>query len=188
MTTATPSPIDSLHDASLPMRHAPTEYLHPAGERGFDFFHGQWIGSSSRMLKPLSGENQWETFEGFCDCRPVLGGIGNVEEFRTPHRPGFVGMALRLFDPQEGCWRIYWMDNRSKQRVEEPVAGRFVGNAGVFECNEDYEGRPIMVRFIWSRLDTPTPRWEQAFSADGGRSWETNWITDFRRATAGDAQ
>jgi hypothetical protein len=31
-------------------------------------------------------------------------------------------------------------------------------------------------------VDTPTPRWEQAFSEDGGETWETNWVMDFARA------
>ena len=38
---------------------------------------------------------------------------------------------------------------------------------------------PIRVRFIWSGVTTPTPRWEQAFSDDGGETWETNWVMDF---------
>jgi hypothetical protein len=46
-------------------------------------------------------------------------------------------------------------------------------------------GRPILVRFTWSRVMTRTPRWEQSFSADGGETWERNWIMDFTRAGAG---
>ena len=43
------------------------------------------------------------------------------------------------------------------------------------------EGRPIRVRFLWSRITDTSARWEQAFSLDGGGSWETNWIMDFTR-------
>ena len=48
-----------------------------------------------------------------------------------------------------------------------------------------FEGRPITVRFTWSGIDTPEPRWEQAFSDDGGRTWETNWIMQFTCAEDG---
>lgn len=181
MTTAVPI---SLADASLPARHA-QPYVHPADEHGFDFFFGHWVGSNRRMLAPLSGKDEWETFKGSCFCQPILGGLGNQEEFVTAHRPGYVGMALRLFDRDEACWRIYWLDNRTLTRVEEPVKGRFVGSMGIFECEEDYHGRRIHVRYTWSRLDTPNPRWEQAFSIDDGTSREINWTADFHRADGG---
>ena len=38
------------------------------------------------------------------------------------------------------------------------------------------------MRFDWSGVTTPTPRWEQSFSADGGKNWEANWVMDFVRA------
>jgi hypothetical protein len=40
----------------------------------------------------------------------------------------------------------------------------------------------VLVRFLWSGVTTPTPRWEQAFSTDNGQAWETNWVMDFTRA------
>jgi hypothetical protein len=55
------------------------------------------------------------------------------------------------------------------------VVGSFSGDVGVFECDDSFEGRPIRVRYTWSNVATPTPRWEQAFSEDGGTTWETNW-------------
>jgi hypothetical protein len=62
------------------------------------------------------------------------------------------------------------------------VLGSFDGDTGIFEGEDTFEGRPIRVRFVWSGVDTATPRWEQAFSADGGKTWETNWIMEFTRA------
>jgi len=61
------------------------------------------------------------------------------------------------------------------------VVGSFDGNVGTFEGEDVHAGRPILVRYTWSRVDTPSPRWEQAFSEDGGQTWETNWINDFTR-------
>ena len=37
------------------------------------------------------------------------------------------------------------------------------------------------MRFTWSGVTTKTPRWEQAFSDDGGETWETNFVTEFTR-------
>ena len=64
--------------------------------------------------------------------------------------------------------------------------GGFDGDIGMFEGDDTFEGRPILVRFSWSGVTTPTPRWEQAFSDDGGQSWETNWVMEF--TPAGDAR
>ena len=62
------------------------------------------------------------------------------------------------------------------------MIGSFANGVGIFECDDTFEGRPIRVRYTWSRTHTPTPRWEQAFSDDGGDTWETNHVTDFSRA------
>jgi len=47
---------------------------------------------------------------------------------------------------------------------------------------DSFDGKPILVRFTWSGVTTPTPRWEQAFSAHGGGTWEPNWVMEFTRA------
>ncbi len=39
-------------------------------------------------------------------------------------------------------------------------------------------------RFLWLYIKPNSCRWEQAFSADGGKTWETNWIMDFQRTDA----
>jgi hypothetical protein len=66
--------------------------------------------------------------------------------------------------------------------LDPPVFGSFENGLGIFEGEDTFEGRPIRVRFTWSRVATPAPRWEQSFSADGGESWELNWVMDFMRA------
>ena len=63
--------------------------------------------------------------------------------------------------------------------------GTFDGDVGTFEGEDVFKGRPILVRFTWSGVTTETPRWEQAFSDDGGKTWETNWVMDFARAEDG---
>ena len=94
-------------------------------------------------------------------------------------------MSFRFFDPDTGSWSIYWADSRRPGLLDPPVIGSFSDGVGVFEGDDTFEGRPIRVRFIWSGVETPTPRWEQAFSDDGGRAWETNWVMEFTPAGDG---
>jgi hypothetical protein len=65
--------------------------------------------------------------------------------------------------------------------LEPPVRGGFVDGTGTFLADETIDGKPVRVRFLWSRITSTTCRWEQAFSADGGLTWETNWVMDFTR-------
>jgi hypothetical protein len=55
---------------------------------------------------------------------------------------------------------------------------------GVFYADDRLDGRAIQVRFIWRPNPGGHPRWEQAFSDDGGNTWETNWTMDFHRKVA----
>lgn len=149
------------------------------GARDFDFLTGNWIVQNRRLTHRLQACSTWESFSATSRCQPILGGAGNQDEFRSAHRPGFIGMSLRLFDPQSRQWSIYWVDNHSVV-LQPPVVGEFNGDCGSFYGDDVFDGEAIRVRFVWSRIHSPNPRWEQAFSSDGGHSWETNWIMDFQ--------
>ena len=112
----------------------------------------------------------------------VLRNSKNEDEFRTDYDGGFIGMSFRFFDPETKLWSIYWADTRRCGVLDLPVFGSFSGDVGVFEGDDTFNGRPIRVRFSWSGVTTPTPRWEQAFSDDGGETWETNWVMEFTPA------
>ena len=147
----------------------------------FDFWFGSWDVRNRWLRRRLAGSDGWEEFDATVVARPLLDGVGNEDEFRTDHAGGFIGMSFRFFDPERGRWSIYWADSRRPGELDAPVFGGFSGDVGVFEGEDIFRGRPILVRFTWSGVTTPTPRWEQAFSDDGGRTWETNWIMDFGR-------
>ena len=147
----------------------------------FDFWPGEWAIRNRRLRERLAGSDDWEEFDATVVARPILDGLGNEDEFRTDHDGGFVGMSFRFFDPVARQWSIYWADSRRPGLLDPPVVGSFDGDVGVFEGEDVLRGRPILVRFTWSRVTTETPRWEQAFSDDGGRTWETNWVMDFAR-------
>ena len=154
-----------------------------AGAHDFDFWMGSWKVHNRRLRERLKGSTTWDEFEATSVTRPLLRGVGNEDEFRTDFAGGFVGMSFRFFDRATQKWAIYWADSR-RGVLEPPVYGSFADGQGVFLGTDTLEGRPIQVRFIWSRLKTPTPRWEQAFSEDGGQTWETNWVMDMTRDVA----
>lgn len=149
--------------------------------RDFDFWLGGWKVRNRRLRERLAGSDEWDEFEATATARPILDGLGNEDEFRTDWNGGFVGMSFRFFHPTTGLWAIYWADSRRSGLLDPPVIGAFDGDVGIFEGQDTFQGRPIVVRYTWSGVTTPTPRWEQAFSADGGETWETNWVMDFTR-------
>ena len=151
----------------------------------FDFWFGSWDVRNRWLRRRLAGSDDWEEFDATVVARPLLDGVGNEDEFRTDHAGGFIGMSFRFFDPERRRWSIYWADSRRPGELDPPVFGTFSGDVGVFDGEDVNRGRPILVRFTWSGITTPTPRWEQAFSDDGGRTWETNWVMDFTRAGEG---
>lgn len=146
----------------------------------FDFLHGQWTSRQRRLVKILASTDEWYEFDATLDCQVLLDGTGVFDVLRAPER-GMEGVTLRLYSPEERVWRIWWASKTSGGHLDEPVVGRFEGNVGTFECDDTWEGRPIRVRYRWSEVDTAHPRWEQAFSPDGGETWEVNWVANFMK-------
>jgi hypothetical protein len=159
-----------------------TDTAHAVGTaRDFDFWMGSWNVRNRLLRARLQGSDEWDEFASTVVARPILDGLGNEDEFRTSWGGGFVAMSFRFFDPASRRWSIYWADARRPGLLDPPVIGGFAGDTGIFEGPDTFEGRPIVVRFVWSRVTTPTPRWEQSFSEDGGETWELNWTMDFTR-------
>jgi hypothetical protein len=171
---------DDHHEEDAMSRSAVAESTSTA--RDFDFFMGRWTCHNRRLRERLAGCDEWDEFESKTIARSILGGTGNEDVFLTDYAGGYVGMSFRFFDPDTKLWSIYWADSRRPGLLDPPVLGSFDGDVGVFEGPDTFEGRPILVRYTWSGVTTTTPRWEQAFSEDGGETWETNWIMDFTRA------
>lgn len=147
--------------------------------RDFDFLHGNWQVRHRRLRQRLVAATQWDAFGGAMSCRPILGGGGNFDENRLNLPDGdYEACTLRLYDATSDIWTIHWIDGRNP-RLDPPMHGRFAAGVGTFFGDDRFEGRPIRVRFLWTRPAPLGGRWEQAFSADGGTTWETNWIMDF---------
>jgi len=150
------------------------------GSHDFDFWFGRWHVNNERLKQRLANSTEWECFEATSQCHPVLGGVGNIDDFVTGWGDGFAGMTLRLYDIARRQWSLYWAGNRTGV-LEPPVVGHFENGVGTFFGRDSHEGRPVLVRFLWSQISREGALWQQAFSVDEGRSWETNWIMHMTR-------
>jgi hypothetical protein len=147
----------------------------------FEFLVGHWESRQRRLDKVLAGRDDWYEFDATLECEVLLDGNATFDVLRAPERD-LEGLTVRLYSPQEHVWRIWWASARSGGQLDVPVVGRFVDGVGTFECDDTYEGTPIRVRYVWSATGTDHPRWEQAFSTDGGKTWEVNWVATFSRS------
>lgn len=148
----------------------------------FDFQVGDWKVLHRRLNERLTGAGAWEEFGGACSMRKILAGLGNIED-NLIDLPGgaYRAAALRAFDPSAHTWAIWWLDARSPHSLDVPVIGGFRDGVGVFYADDTLNQRPIRVRFTWRETRSDRPIWEQAFSPDHGKSWEVNWVMQFRR-------
>ena len=151
------------------------------GRTDFDFIIGRWKVHNRSLRERLKGSNDWQEFEGTSVARKVLGGIGNIDEITFDRETGPIeGMALRLFDPKSQEWSIYWSSSVTGV-LDTPMIGKFENGRGEFFAQEVHGNQHVYSRFIWSGITENSCRWEQAFSPDGGKTWETNWIMEFTR-------
>jgi hypothetical protein len=149
----------------------------------FDFLVGTWDSTNRKLRKRLVGSDGWEEFPGRVTCHRAFDGAANLDEIVFPTL-GHAGMSVRLYDPGTDLWSIYWASSKFPGPLEAPVVGRFVDGVGEFFNDDVQEGQAVRVRYRWSDITDSTARWAQAFSADGGTTWETNWIMDFIRTEA----
>lgn len=149
----------------------------------FDFAVGDWNVKHRRLADRLVGCAEWIEFDGRMSTQKVLGGYGNVED-NLLHLPegAYRALALRSFNSQTKQWSIWWLDARFPGQIDVPVVGQFEKCVGTFYADDTLHGMPIRIRFTWSSGNPNNPRWEQAFSGDGGATWETNWTMAFSRA------
>jgi hypothetical protein len=152
-----------------------------SGANDFDFLIGNWSVHHRRLNRRLAGDTTWIEFTGPATARKILGGLGNFDEIdiALPSGP-YKGATLRLFNPATQLWSIHWMESRNPA-LDPPMIGKFENGLGLFYGDDVFEGRPIRLRFIWTPMTATECRWEQAFSDDGGREWETNWTMAFTR-------
>jgi hypothetical protein len=147
----------------------------------FAFQTGAWRVRHRKLKARLAGCTDWAEFDGTCRAWEMLGGAGNVDDHWLDDPAGaYAAATVRRMDPETGLWSIWWLDGRFPG-LGQPVYGGFRDGVGTFHGKDEWDGRPVDVRFIWSRITEHGAQWEQAFSGDGGARWETNWVMDFAR-------
>jgi len=152
------------------------------GQRDFDFEIGSWNIHLKRRLNPLTGSDKWVEFDGTSVTRKVWDGRSQIEEFETDGAAGHIeGLTLRLYNPQSHQWSLYWGTTKIGLALPQQV-GHFDSNGvGRFYADDKWQGTQVIIRYKWWLKSGDHPRFEQAFSTDQGRTWETNWTCDYTR-------
>lgn len=154
----------------------PAAFVRQGGPQDFDFEIGKWKTQLKRLTNPLSGKGQWVEYEGTSVVTAVMGGRANLVELDVKGPAGRIeGVSLRLFNPETRQWSLNFASARSGT-LTVPAVGGFSNGRGEFYNADTLDGRDILVRFVISDLKPDSARFEQAFSADGGKTWEVNWI------------
>jgi len=152
------------------------------GQHDFDFEAGNWKIHLKRLVHPLTGSKQWIEFDGTSVTRKVWDGRAWIEEFETDGPSGHIeGLTLRLYNPESRQWSLYWANSKIGTMGGPPNVGEFKDGRGEFLSQDTFNGRMILIRYVWSDITANSAHFEQSFSDDGGKTWEVNWITDQTR-------
>jgi hypothetical protein len=151
------------------------------GSHDFDFEIGTWHTHLKRLLHPLTGSTTWVEYDGTSVIRKVWNGRANLVELDVSGSAGhIVGLSLRLYNPQSRQWSLNFA-NASVGTMSVPTVGEFRDGQGEFYDQEPLDGRMILVRNRFTDIQPASYRFEQAFSDDGGKTWEVNWVAEDRR-------
>lgn len=152
------------------------------GQHDFDFNIGTWKTHQSRLLHPLTGSHTWVEYDGTDVIRRIWGGLASLGEIEADGPAGHLELlSLRLYNPAAHQWSFI-VANSTTGTVSPPAVGEFRDGRGEFIDQETYNGRTILVRISVSDITADSCRFEQAFSGDGGKSWEVNFIVMETRA------
>lgn len=151
------------------------------GKLDFDFHIGTWKTQLKRRLRPLTGSTTWVDYEGTTTVRKVWNGRANLVELNVDGAAGRIeGLNLRLYNPESRQWSLNFSSAKGGT-LSPPTIGEFKNGRGEFFAQETLNGRAIFVRFVISDITSDSCHFEQAFSDDGGKTWEINWVaTDTR--------
>jgi hypothetical protein len=155
------------------------------GQRDFDFEIGRWAINVKRLAHPLTGDDTWVNPQGYTHIvRKVWDGRASLAELANDRpSPHYDGLMLRMYEPKTHEWNIYWGSSGSGS-LESPLVGHFANGRGEFFNRDVLDGKPILVRVVYSDITPTSFRTEQDFSANGGKSWQANLVQTFTRLAA----
>ncbi|MFC5490716.1 hypothetical protein [Dokdonella soli] len=146
------------------------------GQHDFDFNLGTWKTHIKRLQHPLTGSTTWVELNGTVVVRKVWGGRAQFEEIEADGPTGHLEDAtLFLYNPQTHQWNQSFV-NSSDGVLSQPAIGEFKNGRGEFFDQEPFNGKAVLVRIVWSDITPNSHRFEQSFSDDGGKTWETNFV------------
>jgi hypothetical protein len=154
------------------------------GSHDFDFLIGDWKAHVRRLPERLKGSTVWVEYNGISNHKKLLDSNANFEEFDVSspdHKLRIKAQTLRLYNPESHQWSIYLVDLDKGTLELLPVVGQFNGKRGEFYNQQTWEGRAVLVRYVWLDISPKSSRMEQSFSSDGGKTWEVNWICELSR-------
>jgi hypothetical protein len=155
------------------------------GSHDFDFEIGTWHTHLKRLLHPLTGSTTWVEYNGTSVVRKIWNGRANLVELEVDGPTGHIeGLSLRLYNPEAHQWSLNYANSQTGT-LGVPTVGEFKNGRGAFYDRETYNGHMILVRNVWSDITADSCHFEQAFSVDGGQSWEVNWIATDTRVKGG---
>jgi len=176
-----PAPATSTSSASQSVaKFAPAR----DGSHDFDFLIGDWKAHVRRLPDRLVGSDKWNEYDGVSNHKKLLDTNANFEQFEVDDPKDHLhikAQTLRMYNPDSHQWSIYLVDLDKGTLELPPVVGEFTGNRGEFYNQQQWKGRAVLVRYLWLNISPKSARMEQSFSADGGKTWETNWICELTR-------
>jgi len=157
------------------------------GQHDFDFEIGTWKTHLKVLVHPLTGSTTWIEFDGVSVVRKIWEGRANMVELQVDGPSGHLeALNLRLYNPESREWSLNFANSKTGT-IGVPTIGEFRNGRGEFYDMEPINGRSVLVRNIWTDITPDSCHFEQAFSLDGGKTWETNWITTDTRVKEPDS-
>jgi hypothetical protein len=150
------------------------------GSHDFDWEIGTWK-THLKVLRQTPDGPSWVVYEGVSVVRPIWNGRANMVELNANGPGGPIeAINLRLYNPQAHQWSLNFASSKGGV-MSVPSIGAFENGRGEFYDTEPIGGRSVLVRGVWSDITKDGAHFEQAISADGGKTWLVNWIADDTR-------
>ena len=164
---------------------APSAAGRPDGQHDFDAHIGTFKTHVRRRLGILTGSNRWAEYDGVSIVHGLWQGRANIVELEADGEHGHLEfLSLRLYNPRTRQWSLNAVSS-SVGVLDTPTVGGFKDGRGEFYDSQDFNGRPVIVRFVITSTSRDAFHFEQAFSADSGQTWEVNWVADDIRIPPG---
>lgn len=173
-----------LHPTQQALERSREPYRYSLDVKGdvhdFDFVEGEWTSKQWRLKERGVGSTEWDATFANHWAKVLIGGVANVDTVDFPEK-GWQGSTYRNFDKAKQQWNIYWVNSRDGHMDYPGQVGGFKGNVGLFYGNDVDNGKPVRVVYRWEKQGATHARWEQAFSYDDGKTWETNWVMEMKK-------